>query len=123
MTIQEEQSIDAHILASSGLRTTSIGYKALVSLLQYGNFLSYGFRDYDIFVNFTKVLDHLQLEYKYIPRGLQLKENAKINYWQKLIKIKNPEIRYNNQSGSYRVGKEERSDSGGWIRTQNLKND
>lgn len=124
MTRSDELAIDNHILAKSNLKPSSIGYKALASLLKYGNFLSYGFRTYEIFVDFTRLLNQLQLEFTFIPFGLQLKDDAKSIYYANMMIRKYPEEKPTyDQSGVNRVGKEERADTGGWIRTQNLKND
>jgi hypothetical protein len=92
MTPSEESIIDAHILVASNLRTTSIGYKALVSLLKHGNLLTYAFKDYSIFVNFTRVLDHLSLDYEFVTYGLQLNENAKLKYHQNVMNRKAQEF-------------------------------
>lgn len=116
MTTSEESAIDAHVLKASTLRATAIGYKGLASLLRYGNVMSYAFRDYDVFVNFTRMLNHLQLQFEFVPYGLQLKPDAKINYYQNVMKRKAPEQTY--QYETQRIVKEERPESGGWIRTR-----
>ncbi|QSW90688.1 hypothetical protein J0383_07730 [Flavobacterium endoglycinae] len=81
MTPQEELEIDYHLLFSSNLRPTSIGYRGLTRLLLHGSILHDSLsKDYSVFVNFTKVLDHLRLEYEFITNGVALKPNAKENY-------------------------------------------
>lgn len=107
MTTSEESTIDAHVLEASNLRTTSIGYKALVSLLKYGNVLTYAFSDYTVFVSFTRVLDHLHLEYEFVAFGLQLKENAKLSYYQNVVNRKVPEFKPTYHEGKNRVGKDD----------------
>ncbi|MGE8343918.1 MAG: hypothetical protein ACN6OI_23055 [Flavobacterium sp.] len=39
MTAEQELEVDAYVLASSGLRITSRGYKALKTLFEHGNLL------------------------------------------------------------------------------------
>ncbi len=119
MKLSEELEIDAHILAASNLKITSIGYKALVSLLKYGNFMSYAFRDYDIFVNFTRMLNHLQVEIEFVPFGLQLKENAKLNYRNNMMTLKHQKLinqtPTQHKESSSRIGKQDPDDGKlGW---------
>jgi len=39
MTAEQELEVNAYVLASSGLRTASRGYKALKTLFEHGNLL------------------------------------------------------------------------------------
>lgn len=91
MTAAEELELEAHAIEASKLRNTSIGYKALVSLLKYGNVMSYAFKDYDVFVSFTRVLNHIQLQFEFVPFGLQLKQDAKITYRKNMMTYRPPE--------------------------------
>lgn len=105
----ENKLVDAHILEASKLRTTSRGYKALNSLLSTGNLLCIAFNDYSVFVDFTRLLNHLRLEFHFVPFGLQLNDNAKIDYHQNVMNKKTFDAQptyYQNKSN--RIGKEER---------------
>jgi len=122
MTPEQEAEVDAYLLAASNLRTTSRGYKALKSLLTTGNLLVIAFDNYNVFVDFTRLLNHLQLEFHYVSFGLELNENSKTEYLENVINRKNLDVKptyYNNKSN--RIGKEERTEYGGWIRTREEK--
>ncbi|SHH75444.1 hypothetical protein [Flavobacterium johnsoniae] len=108
MTASEELEIDVHLLRASNLRTTSIGYKAFERLLLNGRLSSDSLgSDYTLFVNFTKVLDHLQLEYQFITGGLALKENAKENYRQNVMLRRHQPVKIYRTNERQRVGKDE----------------
>ncbi|MRX40419.1 hypothetical protein GJU43_14115 [Flavobacterium sp. LC2016-23] len=124
MTPSEELEIDAHILKASMLKTTSNGYRALQSLLMHGNLLSYAFGgDYSIFVNFTRVLNHIRLEFHFVPFALELKPDAKLIYRQNMMTYRPQEPieqprPYNKESSSH-VGKNDhRDDDRGWVKTR-----
>jgi len=124
MELSEELVVDAHVLEASNLRTTSIGYKGLKLLLSTGSLLSSQLgEDYSLFVNFTRMLDHLGLKYQFINSGLELQENSKQNYFQSMMCRKVPDVKPSYKYGVNRIGKEERTEYGGWIRTREEKKD
>ncbi|MDX6188001.1 hypothetical protein SGQ83_01450 [Flavobacterium sp. Fl-318] len=119
MTSSEELAVDAHVLEASNLRVTSRGYNALKRLLSTGNLLSKSLgEDYGIFVDFTKVLDYLPLEYQFVPFGLELKEHAKIHYLQNMMNSKIREVKQSYNYKPQQLGKEERPEASGWTRTR-----
>lgn len=117
MTSSQELEVDAHLLRASNLRPTSIGYKAFERLLHDGKLYSNTVgQDYTVFVNFTKVLDYLKLEYQFISGGLALKENAKENYRQNIMFKKHElPIKLTYTSQRQKLGKDEPDDNKiGW---------
>jgi len=108
MTPSQELEVDAHILAASNLRNTSIGYKALASVLKHGNLLCIAFCDYEVFVNFTRMLWHLKVDFEFVPFGLQLKENTKQCYRDaRMIPKAAPVVTYNYEKKYSRIGKDD----------------
>lgn len=122
MTPEQELQVDAYILAASNLRTTSRGYKALKLLLEHGNILYSYLGKWDT-LELTKLFIHLKISYEFEVGGIQLHENSKSNFYHNLMDRKY-EVKTNyNVNSTNRIGKKERSDYGGWIRTREEKKD
>ena len=70
-------------------------------------------------VDFTRVLDKLNVEYHFIPFGLELRENAKLNYYDNVMNkiivqnLQTFNTTYNHNNRNLSVGKEEKE---GWLR-------
>lgn len=121
MTPEQELQVDAYILAASNLRTTTRGYKALQLLLEHGNLLYCYLGKWDT-LDLMKLLIHLKFDYEFRTGGIQLHENSKSDFYHNLMDRK-VQVRTTYNQSSTRIGKEERSEYGGWIRTREEKKD
>lgn len=116
MTTAEEAAIDAHILKSKqyayetlwGILNKDKAYysSSIDDLLRDGR-LSCSFNGSDDIVGLTKILNHIGLEFKYVPNGLELKDNAKLHYRGDRMNRKPVEITYHHEKRFNKVGKDE----------------
>ncbi|MRX70254.1 hypothetical protein SAMN06265349_101744 [Flavobacterium resistens] len=105
MTSSQELEVDAYILASSRLKTTSRGYKALKILLEQGNLL-YWCLGKDNTLELAKVLIYLNFRYEHVSGGLQLRENSKLDYYYLVMYRNKPKPKvYQQESKEHRLGK------------------
>ena len=113
MTAEQELEVDACVLASSGLRITSRGYKALKTLFEHGNLLYWCIGKNDT-LELAKVLIHLKFPYNHVSGGLEVLSEHKRDFYY-LVMHRHAPVRkrqYNNLS----VGKSDRYSDGrpGW---------
>lgn len=112
----EESAIDVHIV-----KATEHAYETLWGVLNkdkryYNESLKELLRDScllcsftgtDDIVGFTRILNHIGLSFQYITKGIELKENAKINYQAERMYRKQPEPTYRYENKFNRVGKQD----------------
>lgn len=113
MTAEQELEVDAHVLAASGLRVSSRGYKALKILFEHGNLLYWCIGKNDT-LELAKILIHLKFRYNHVSGGLEVLPEHKRDFYY-LVMHRRPTVRrhqYNNLS----VGKSVRYSDGrlGW---------
>jgi hypothetical protein len=89
MTCLQQLEVDAHVLASSRLKSTSRGYKALKTLLEHGNLLYWCLGKNDT-LELVKVLIYLQFRIEYVTGGIQLKPESKNQYYYLIMNRKEP---------------------------------
>lgn len=115
MTAAQELKVDAYVLASSGLRATSRGYKALKILLEHGNLL-YWCLGKDGTLDLAKVLIHLKFKYNHVSGGLQVLLEHKRDFYY-LVMHRRPVSRKPQYPNSHlSLGKTDRysDDRPGW---------
>lgn len=120
--VEKAKAADAHILKASQLVKEKRGYNALIVLLSAGVLMNDRLGQNETY-DFTKILDRVGVEYRFIPHGIELRENAKSNYYhnvmypQKLEPKNDFNTSYYHNDKNLSVGKEEKQ---GWVRTRNI---
>ncbi|WP_294958640.1 hypothetical protein [uncultured Flavobacterium sp.] len=124
MTPADETKIDAHILKSkenayitlwSVLNKDKAYYNASIKDLLRDGYLHCSFTSSDDIVGFTRILNHIGLEFEYVTKGIELKENAKKHYRDTRMCPKMTIITFAQEKKYNRVGKDEPDDNKlGW---------
>ncbi len=109
--VEKAVEVDAYILKASGLVKEKRGYNALLNLLQSGILMNDRLGMPDT-MELCKVLIHLKFDYEFIPNGVKLKDNSKVNYYNKVMYPPKPEVNtetiyQNKHDRRLSVGKEE----------------
>jgi hypothetical protein len=65
------------------------------------------FTSSDDIVGFTRILNHIGLKFEYIPKGIELKGNAKKHYSDSAMYRKSPIVKFDYEKKYNRVGKDE----------------
>lgn len=78
--VEKAKEVDEYVLKYSGLVKEKRGYNALLNLLQTGVLMNYRL-GFDDTVVLCKILNHLKFEYEFIPDGIKLKDNSKVDYY------------------------------------------
>lgn len=105
--VEKAVEVDTYVLKASGLVKDKRGYNALIQLLHTGVLMNKRLGIDDTVV-LCKILNHLKFDYEFIPFGLKLKDNSKVNFYNKIMyppKVLTSKHKHNNQTLS--VGKEE----------------
>ncbi|RXM48071.1 hypothetical protein [Flavobacterium sp. YO12] len=116
MTAEQELEVDAYVLASSGLRITSRGYKALKILFEHGNLLYWCMGKNDT-LELAKILIYLKFRYNHVPGGLEVLAEHKRDFYYLVMHRKVPVHRKSKYPNTYlSVGKADRYGDGrtGW---------
>lgn len=115
MTAGQELEVDAYVLASSGLRTTSRGYRALKILFEYGNILYWCLGKNDT-LELAKILIHLKFRYNHVSGGLEVLQEHKRDFYYLVMHRRTPVYKTRYPDTRMAVGKEERYDGDrpGW---------
>ncbi len=114
MTAEQELEVNAYVLASSRLRASSRGYKALKTLFEHGNLL-YWCIGKDDTLELAKILIHLKFRYSHVSGGLQVLSEHKRDFYYLVMHRKTVRNQqYKNTQLS--VGKPDRygDDKPGW---------
>ncbi|MDQ1165897.1 hypothetical protein [Flavobacterium sp. SORGH_AS_0622] len=105
--VEKAVEVDAYVLKASGLIKDKRSYNALMNLLQTGVLMNERLGEDDTVV-LCKILIVMKFSYEFIPYGVRLKENSKLDFYNKVMYP--PKVEYRNYSDNVlRVGKEERS--------------
>lgn len=115
MTAEQELEVDAYVLASSGLRITSRGYKALKILFEHGNLLYWCIGKNDT-LELAKVLIHLKFPYNHVSGGLEVLPEHKRDFYY-LVMHRHAQVRKRQYPNTHlSVGKSDRYSDGrpGW---------
>lgn len=122
MTAEQELEVNAYVLASSGLRTASRGYKALKTLFEYGNLLYWCIGKEDT-LELAKILIYLKFTYNHVSGGLEVLPEHKRNFYYLVMHRKTVTKTPQYKSSHLSVGKSDRygEERTGWAQ-QTLAN-